>query len=138
VQAFFRRPQVAFGTVVLLAVFAALGVVLGDRGSGRVVWFRTVISLASLYAVGLALLEDRRLGWILGNRWLVYIGKISYGIYLYHLYAPRITALVLEDPERLCLAWQVVLFSAVTMLVASASWFLFEKPINGLKSRFRY
>jgi peptidoglycan/LPS O-acetylase OafA/YrhL len=138
VQAFFRRPVVGAGTVLILAFFAALGVALGDQGSARVVWFRAVISLASLYAVGLALLEDRRLGWILGNRALVFIGKISYGIYLYHLYAPRILGLVVDDPEKLSLWAQLGAYSAVTMIVASASWFLFEKPINSLKSKFKY
>jgi peptidoglycan/LPS O-acetylase OafA/YrhL len=138
VQAFFRRPIAGIGTVLILVFFAALGAIKGDQGSARVVWFRTVISLASLYVVGLALLEDRRLGWILGNRALVFIGKISYGVYLYHLYAHRILGLVMSEPEKLPYWSQLVLYSAVTMIVASASWFLFEKPINSLKSRFKY
>ena len=113
---------------------------LGERLDPRRVLptARTVISLASLYAVGLALLENAWLGRVLGNRALVYIGKISYGIYLYHVYAPRFASLALSQVDKRSLPVQVALYSAITLAVASASWFLFEKPINGLKSRFRY
>jgi peptidoglycan/LPS O-acetylase OafA/YrhL len=138
VQAFFRKWQTGALAAGITLLFAVLGILLGDRGSGRVIWFRTIISVASLYVVGLALLESKLIGKVLANRGLVYIGKISYGVYLYHLYAHRFVALFYPDAEKLPYLVLLALYSAATMIVATASWYLFEKPINGLKSRFRY
>ena len=78
---------------------------------------------------------------------LRYLGKISYGLYVYHNFMPwiwrcitgRETANplpitlfrnpVLNKPP-VALATQVVLL----VLVASASWFILEKPLNDLKN----
>jgi len=71
---------------------------------------------------------------ILGLRPFAYFGQISYGLYLFH-------------PN--CLGWSSKYFGtynltnawvglAITLAVAMVSWHLFEKPINGLKSRFAY
>lgn len=137
-RAFFRKPWVGVATAGLVVAFGALGVALGDKGSGRAVWFRTVVSVASLYVVGLALLEDRRLGKVLANPALVYIGKISYGIYLYHPFSHRLLELVFPGCEGWAHWRQVVAYSVVTMVVSTGSWYLIEKPVNGLKARFSY
>jgi len=66
-----------------------------------------------------------------------YLGKISYGLYLFHYFVP----LVLDDahvPRPSSWAGQFVLYSAVSIAVASLSWYAFEKPINGLKRFFAY
>lgn len=138
VQAFFRKPSTGILTVAAVAVFGVLGLALGDRGSGRVIWFRTIISVGSLYVVGLALLESKLLGKVLANRVLVYIGKVSYGLYLYHVYAHHFLQLIYPDAQKLSYPVLLVAYSVITMMVTSASWFLIEKPINGLKSRFKY
>ena len=72
---------------------------------------------------------------------LLFLGKISYGLYIYHNFMQRILWQVFE---RLHLAWptnvwlQFCIRAAATVLVASASWYLIEKPINGLKKFFEY
>jgi peptidoglycan/LPS O-acetylase OafA/YrhL len=138
IQAFFHRPAVGAGIALIIALFGALGLILGESGSMRVVWFRSVISIASLYVIGVALVENRWLALLLGNRPIVYIGKISYGIYVYHMYSGRILDTIV--PAWRALSYPLILTSifATTMLVATASWFLFEKPINGLKRHFKY
>jgi peptidoglycan/LPS O-acetylase OafA/YrhL len=72
---------------------------------------------------------------------VVYLGKISYGIYAYHLFMPwglervfRYAGLVFPAPGAL----RFVLASSATVLVAVASWHLFERPINDLKRLFPY
>lgn len=138
IQAFFKKPSTAAAMVLVVAAFGAFGLLLGPEGSMRVVWFRTVISLASLYVIGVALLENRWVALALGNRPMVYIGKISYGIYVYHFYSERILAGAIPGWRKS--PYPVILLSAfaLTMFVSTASWFLFEKPINGLKRHFRY
>jgi len=138
VQAFFRKPMTGVATVAVVLAFGLLGLLLGEKGSLRVVWFRSVISLASLYVVGLALLENKTLGLVLANRWLVFIGKISYGVYLYHLYAHNILGVYFPEIATYWFPGQLIASAAVTLIVSSASWFLIEKPINSLKSRFSY
>jgi peptidoglycan/LPS O-acetylase OafA/YrhL len=94
-------------------------------------------------------------GRILESRPVTYLGKISYGIYLYHLLVPivfwrvffavahRLPASMKPGYQILqeFLALPVVNFVAyflITVLLASASWYFLELPINNLKRYIRY
>lgn len=75
-------------------------------------------------------------GWfkqLLENKVLVYIGRISYGIYLWHLLIFRVFWQMFNVES-----WVVVFFvgSALTLIVASLSYFLIEKRALKLKTRF--
>ncbi|RUW17047.1 acyltransferase, partial [Mesorhizobium sp. M4B.F.Ca.ET.013.02.1.1] len=72
---------------------------------------------------------------------LLSLGRISYGVYLYHpillAYAvkaqPWIPLNVSEQgPGRFLVA------GTATIVAASISWMVFEKPLNGLKRHFPY
>jgi peptidoglycan/LPS O-acetylase OafA/YrhL len=73
---------------------------------------------------------------------IVYLGQISYGIYLYHMFAPNILGKVINllgEPEILKQQPAgVFVMMLITLFVASVSWFVVERPINSLKSRFPY
>lgn len=69
---------------------------------------------------------------------LVYFGQISYGIYLYHMFAPNIANL-LRVPEFLKQGpIGFATMTAITLFVASVSWFVVERPVNSLKTLFPY
>lgn len=74
------------------------------------------------------------------NSLVIFMGKISYGIYLYHLFIPDFVKWVFRtfqvDRPSSVILW--IVYSALTLLICSASWFLIEKPINQLKDRFAY
>jgi peptidoglycan/LPS O-acetylase OafA/YrhL len=75
---------------------------------------------------------------ILSTSPLVYVGRISYGIYLYHMFAPNFLN-ALKAPEFLRhgpLGFLVMMLT--TLFVASASWFAIERPINSFKHCFPY
>ena len=88
----------------------------------------------------------------LENRVSVYLGKISYGIYLYHNFIfnhyhswewpthPTVRLLnriYRNFPElKGSQFFELILISALTIAVASVSWHFFEKPINALKDRY--
>jgi peptidoglycan/LPS O-acetylase OafA/YrhL len=78
-------------------------------------------------------------GWALSSKPLTYVGKISYGIYVYHEFMPSLCRwfagrLGVTYPER---TWvQFALIILLTVVTASISWYLLEKPLNDLKRYF--
>jgi peptidoglycan/LPS O-acetylase OafA/YrhL len=75
------------------------------------------------------------------NGWLAYLGKISYGLYVYHklgiFLANRITNQFLS-PERLLMhpVAGLLLSFVITVLISALSYQLLEKPFLKLKERF--
>lgn len=67
---------------------------------------------------------------------LTFIGRISYGIYLYHL--PIYTAMHITAGKWIGVTpvWKGVLAAGVTILVATVSYFSIEAPLLKLKHRF--
>lgn len=82
---------------------------------------------------------DGIIGYVLDSRPLVYIGKISYGIYLYHYFIPEIirkhipTGYILLG--RISIIAQFFVLTALTILISSISWVVLEKGILSLKDR---
>jgi peptidoglycan/LPS O-acetylase OafA/YrhL len=79
-------------------------------------------------------------GFLFGNPVSVYLGKISYGLYLYHLFIPGFIRWAMKifgmNPLPEFLMW--MLYCTSTLLLTSLSWYLIEVPINRLKNRFSY
>jgi peptidoglycan/LPS O-acetylase OafA/YrhL len=76
---------------------------------------------------------------------MVYLGRISYGVYVLHLIVLYLVDRALHHwlvPEfwQRSYAWFVLsLFTGLTtLLLAMISWYRMERPINRLKHRFRY
>ncbi|MEZ2329618.1 acyltransferase family protein [Mesorhizobium sp. RCC_202] len=135
------------GWPVLAAVF--LLVVWSDPGPANSAWewprwaLVQMLPLVPLAAIVAAC--SNGLGGTLGRLAelppLLGLGRISYGVYLYHpillAYAvkaqPWIPLNVSEQgPGRFLVA------GTATLVVASLSWVFFEKPLNGLKRYFPY
>jgi peptidoglycan/LPS O-acetylase OafA/YrhL len=72
---------------------------------------------------------------------LRFVGRISYGIYLYHLF---LIAIGREISRRFGLPEldrglsMFVLYGGISVLLATMSWYLIEAPINRQKWRFPY
>ena len=80
-------------------------------------------------------------GRLLSLRPLQYVGKISYGIYLYHLFALQVFWKLLRVAHLPPLDNGPVLFLIVTLMtvaMAALSWKFLEQPLNGLKRHFPY
>ena len=80
-------------------------------------------------------------GRILASAPLVFIGKISYGIYVYHPFVPAVLVRIAKrfGTTLPIYGWKASLsYSAVTIAVAAVSWYGFERPINRLKRKFPY
>jgi peptidoglycan/LPS O-acetylase OafA/YrhL len=80
-------------------------------------------------------------GRLMELRPLVYCGKISYGMYVYHQFAVPIYALVLAKFGIIFnqYGWtSFVLGTLLTIIISSLSWYILEQPFNNLKRYFDY
>jgi peptidoglycan/LPS O-acetylase OafA/YrhL len=76
-------------------------------------------------------------GRFLACRPLVYLGSISYGLYVYHAAIPAFLGhWRLPWPDRSLARLFMVLVLSITF--ASVSWFAIERPLNSLKKYFPY
>jgi peptidoglycan/LPS O-acetylase OafA/YrhL len=93
--------------------------------------FTIVAAATALIILNLVSTETRFLRRILESATLVWIGRISYGVYLWH-YA------VFKWVKYLSAPWPVKLILALltTFLVASLSFYLLESPLLRIKKRF--
>jgi peptidoglycan/LPS O-acetylase OafA/YrhL len=74
---------------------------------------------------------------VLNNKLLLYIGKISYGIYLFHNFIPYFFELKISwIPDDLVMYIVQILRFIVLLLISTASWYLIEQPILKIKNRF--
>jgi len=139
------RWQIVFGAVSLAAL-VYLGVLAATGGIPLVImprWPSLTVLAANLLGFGIVGLVLGRLGspalWPLRVRWLVGLGKISYGLYMYHF-----IVLCLSDDAAQWLGmrgrpfWRVALTTAVILGLAVISWRYLERPILELKNRFPY
>jgi len=79
-------------------------------------------------------------GKVFDNKVLIYLGKVSYGLYLYHKVIPLTLLIVLK---RLDIQIDnIVVYYCVNLLILLVlthfSWMLIEKPILRFKSKFEY
>lgn len=145
-----RRPNgAAWGlNQKLMIAWLAVGIVL--HFLGRTAWMPEALGHL-LQPLGISLVLLAVVEWAFrqeGSRWSAWLrwpplngmGKISYGIYLYHF----IVLLVLYKIIKLLgqPAWLSVglgftgAWLALTLLTATVSWFCFERPILSLKRYF--
>jgi len=74
--------------------------------------------------------------WLFGNRVIVFLGSISYGLYLYHY--PVLYFLHWTNQQRLGVPVSVtsgLLVLALCFIIPIVSWFLIESPLLRLKAR---
>jgi peptidoglycan/LPS O-acetylase OafA/YrhL len=83
------------------------------------------------------------LGRLLEARPIVYVGTISYGVYLYHNFISSLLA----DGNMFGISFgfprdggtlQFLYALSVTLALATASWYALERPLNRLKKYFTY
>jgi peptidoglycan/LPS O-acetylase OafA/YrhL len=114
-----------------LPVTSSVGFVL--FGVAQAVVFAAAIRLAAVGVGG----RGRR---VLEYGPLMYLGRISYGVYVYHPFMKEGArwTLLRADPSTPAEGWLVILLALVaTLVVSSLSWALLEAPINRLKRHVR-
>ncbi|HET7897945.1 MAG TPA: acyltransferase, partial [Flavisolibacter sp.] len=142
----FYKPSLVLAAIC--CVFQALRLLPG--GGINLVPSRILTSLCTCAVILSILLgkgKDAVLSrYILNNPVLIFIGKISYGIYLYHLAVYIFFAKPLNwINERLFAQFftdffylQIAEYSCILLGVSYASWRLIEQPILRLKKNYTY
>jgi len=90
-------------------------------------------------AVGAWFIFRAALGSSIAPRWLRYLGKISYGLYLFHEFALYCALKFVGGVHTLrafIVYWPLGL--SLTVLMAALSYRFFESPFLALKERFAH
>jgi peptidoglycan/LPS O-acetylase OafA/YrhL len=130
----FKIPYKFYLATLLLFIFALLKSDFiphfpGKNIMGFIVPFPSLIFFLLVYKV-----SDGYVGlgkFILENNYLVFIGKISYGLYLYHMIIPFF---FFENTSWINATYNL----GILLFISIFSWYLIEKPINKVKQRFSY
>lgn len=125
----FMRAALVLGTLILIA---QAYIYFGGRGYRILIsTYYLGISLIFVWLVGKA--ADGKLWKIIEAKPIVYTGKISYGLYLWHNFMPALAVwLIGYRPRDSALA---ALATVLTFAIAAASWAFLESPLNALKDR---
>jgi peptidoglycan/LPS O-acetylase OafA/YrhL len=120
-------------SVVLVVTFYQVNIYLLLHDSTQAVLFSCLIYLASVRFGGFA-------GRLMERKPILYVGKISYGLYVYHPLMPRLAQFILLHLTGVSVAEKTWLISGAAVVlslgIASLSWQLMERPINDLKRHF--
>ena len=81
------------------------------------------------------------LGWLVGSRFIVWLGTISYGLYVFHpfvtdLYVHLRNVLELSDEHFGVYYIRYPLLTMLLLLVTSASYYLLERPVRAFRRYF--
>lgn len=108
----------------------------------RDVFDEFVFALAATSTIAIASVNgfNKIIGWILELKITTYLGKISYGIYVYHLFIPSLFLYLnyyigISEQNKYFL---FVTYFVLTIFMSSFSWYFIESPLNGLKRFFPY
>jgi peptidoglycan/LPS O-acetylase OafA/YrhL len=147
-------PMARFFKLLSGAALVAM-IVLGSIAFDRSYYFlfgRLAIRIIGLWFITYTIYREDKINnspkHILNNPWLMRMGKISYGIYLYHLIIPTLLVKLSEKYfdflmplfQRGGLYFVILLIIQFLILIgiSALSWRYIEKPLLNLKKYFRY
>lgn len=128
-RSFFLRAALFLGSLI---VAGQIVIYIANRGTRIFIATSYLgVSLIFTWLVGKA--ADGKLWRLFETRPLVYTGKISYGLYLWHNFMPALALWLWGyNPGT----WKLAVSSTIlTFTVAAISWTLVESPLNALKDR---
>ncbi len=91
----------------------------------------------SLILSGIIISNDSPLNKLLKNRTLVFLGKISFGLYIFHFPVTNNIAPYFKTKSIPLQVSGLVFILFVTAIFAIASYYIIEKPFLSLKKRYR-
>ena len=129
-----RNPVRVVMCVGALASWWLIAKYLEHDGPTSVVTFG-VSAVASVVLLTAVLRTEAPLLRVPPLSWIVYLGRISYGLYVFHLFA---LAFVMQFAISLGFEVRILLSFLLTVALAAVSYKLLEQPFLKLKKRFSY
>ena len=155
----------SLGAMLFLNQSKYLGMILSNKFIEVTMYIVSLISLVYLYPVFMGLsslffvlkaaqnsFQFQCINKLLSNKKVLYIGRISYGLYVYHIiviyyftpyvFDPFWTSINFENFGKLSVvqyhSWllKLPLYTTITILISELSYRYFESPILKLKDRF--
>jgi len=128
---------VALGLLSIVNLFPWVGL----PGVGQVITYTIIAVSFTLMVDALANHSNRLLDVVFSNRLARYLGKVSFGLYIWHIIVLHVVAYLVQKmalPVEDQLRWWITTMSTLilTALVATASYELYEKRFLKLKARF--
>jgi peptidoglycan/LPS O-acetylase OafA/YrhL len=125
----FLKTAVSLGSFI---VGTQVIIYLCNRGT-RIFWATSYLGVSLIFTWLVAKAAEGKLWKLIEARPLTYTGRISYGLYLWHIFMPALVIWLLGyNPGTWKLA---ALATLLTFAVAAASWKLVESPLNSLKRK---
>lgn len=129
-------------SAVLATVFIISQGPIAQVGDRRMLYLTTVFAIIFGGILVAAIRHNSLFGQLLGCSSLRYLGKISYGLYIYHVVCNAASLVIMRH-----LGWNDTAFNnagllvftlslALTIILASLSYFLVEHPFLKLKKRY--
>jgi peptidoglycan/LPS O-acetylase OafA/YrhL len=134
IKALFSLPALIILTIsfILFLYYSSLDNRLAVRNG---VWGYTFVGIFSSYYI-LYFLEDRStLVKLFSNKILTYLGKISYGLYIWHILSLEILFYLIKDPKINLLIPFIGL--PLTIFFAVITFHFFELPFLNIKKKFK-
>lgn len=100
-------------------------------------WARPLTTICFVWGITvLSSYPATALARMLSARPLAYLGRISYGVYLYHLLVLYYLVQSNHGPRLVTSSSTFLITWAASVALASLSWHAFERPANALKAKF--
>lgn len=148
------RPVLALLNLKNFGVITLITVIIITVPSSIVVelFYPTILSLLSVFLIHYLVIGVTGIGQrIVSNSFFLYLGRISYGIYLYHgpfplimgtvdflLIKLKIPVNVYEPVLKYAEGIKGLVFILYLISICTISYYLFERPFNRLKEKFLY
>jgi peptidoglycan/LPS O-acetylase OafA/YrhL len=148
----FYRKVISYLSIAAIIVLITLIVYWKFPTPPQNILYRFLISIISVHLISI-LLSKNWITILFENSITIYLGKISYSMYLFHNFLPNIyqklSAYFLSQNLKIPFTnysilpyiggnIQLIIYFMVLIFLSSTTWFLFEKPINNLKNKFNY
>lgn len=124
---------------VALLMFLLAAKYLRQDGPSSIVTY-SVTAVAGVMLLAAVLHSDAGLMRVRPFSWLVYLGRISYGLYIFHLLALALLPSLFVTVFGIAPTFEqrIVLSLLLTVLLASSSYTWLERPFLRYKERFSY
>ncbi len=121
--------KMSYLTIVLFFGCILFAQLLETAFAGQIIWVQAFLALPFTFLLAIALINKTALAELFRSKILVFIGTISYSIYLSHMFILDLAIDITRQPHSALTTTLYILATlAITISISSILYFLLEKP----------